>query len=112
MFGIVAIFVSIPNANLIYAIAGLVIFGGFTIFDFNRLRRAGAESAVPIAASIFLDIFNVFLFHCSCSAATRLTSPGSAARRVGQGQLHLELPAGADAELANTLRRCHSTCAG
>jgi FtsH-binding integral membrane protein len=39
-----------------------VIFGGFTIFDFNRLRRAGIESAVPIAASIFLDIFNVFLF--------------------------------------------------
>jgi modulator of FtsH protease len=39
-----------------------VIFGGFTIFDFNRLRRAGVESAVPIAASIFLDIFNVFLF--------------------------------------------------
>ena len=62
VFGIVAIFVSIPHANLIYAIAGLVIFGGFTIFDFNRLRRAGAESAVPIAASIFLDIFNVFLF--------------------------------------------------
>ena len=61
-FAIVAIFVSIPHANLIYAIAGLVIFGGFTIFDFNRLRRAGVESAVPIAASIFLDIFNVFLF--------------------------------------------------
>jgi FtsH-binding integral membrane protein len=61
VFGVVAIFVSIPNENLIYAIAGLVIFGGFTIFDFNRLRRAGVESAVPIAASIFLDIFNVFL---------------------------------------------------
>jgi FtsH-binding integral membrane protein len=62
VFGIVAIFVSIPQANLIYAIAGLVIFGGYTTFDFNRLRRAGIESAVPIAASIFLDIFNVFLF--------------------------------------------------
>ncbi len=62
VFGIVAIVVSIPQANLIYAIAGLVIFGGFTIFDFNRLRRAGVQSAVPIAASIFLDIFNVFLF--------------------------------------------------
>jgi hypothetical protein len=32
-----------------------------TIFDFNRLRRGGAASAVGIAASIFLDIFNVFL---------------------------------------------------
>src|ERR687892_1407969 len=60
-FGIVAIFVSIPNSNIIYAVAGLVIFGGFTIFDFNRLRRSSADGAVPIAASIFLDIFNVFL---------------------------------------------------
>jgi FtsH-binding integral membrane protein len=38
-----------------------VIFGGYTIFDFNRLRRAGIEDAVPIAASIFVDILNVFL---------------------------------------------------
>lgn len=62
VFGVVAIFVSIPHANVIYSVAGLVIFGGFTIFDFNRLRRAGGEAAVPIAASIFLDILNVFLF--------------------------------------------------
>jgi FtsH-binding integral membrane protein len=62
VFAIVAIFIAIPHANLIYAIAGLAIFGAFTIFDFNRLRRAGIESAAPIAASIFLDIFNVFLF--------------------------------------------------
>jgi FtsH-binding integral membrane protein len=62
VFGIVTIFVSIPHANLIYAVAGLVIFGGYTIFDFNRLRRAGMSDAVPIAASIFLDIVNVFLF--------------------------------------------------
>jgi FtsH-binding integral membrane protein len=62
MFGLVAIFVSIPHANVIWAVAGLVIFGGYTILDFNRLRRAGADSAVPIAASIFLDVVNVFLF--------------------------------------------------
>ena len=60
-FGIVAIFVSIPNSNIIYSVAGLGIFGAFTIYDFNRLRRASADSAVVIAASIFLDIFNVFL---------------------------------------------------
>ena len=62
VFGLVTIFVSIPHANVIYAVLGLVIFGGFTIFDFNRLRRANMGSAVPIAAGIFLDIFNVFLF--------------------------------------------------
>jgi modulator of FtsH protease len=62
VFGIVAIFVAIPHANIIYGVLGLVVFGAFTIFDFNRLRRASMASAVPIAASIFLDIFNVFLF--------------------------------------------------
>src|SRR5436305_628713 len=62
VFGIISIFVAIPNGNIIYCVLGLVIFGGFTIFDFNRLRRANQQSAVPIAASIFLDIFNVFLF--------------------------------------------------
>jgi FtsH-binding integral membrane protein len=61
-FGIVALLVSIPHTNVIWSVVGLVIFGGFTIFDFNRLRRAGRESAVPIAASIFLDVLNVFLF--------------------------------------------------
>jgi FtsH-binding integral membrane protein len=60
-FGILAIFVSIPNAHIVYAVAGLAIFGAFTIFDFNRLRRSSTDGAVPIAASIFLDIFNVFL---------------------------------------------------
>ncbi len=61
-FGIIGIFVAIPHANVIYAVGGLIIFGAFTVFDFNRLRRASMGSAVPIAAGIFLDIFNIFLF--------------------------------------------------
>jgi FtsH-binding integral membrane protein len=61
VFGIVLIFVNIPHANIIYAVLGIAIFGGYTIFDFNRLRRANMASSVPIAASIFLDIFNIFL---------------------------------------------------
>jgi FtsH-binding integral membrane protein len=62
VFGLVTLFVTIPGANIIYCVAGLVIFGAFTIFDFNRLRRANMASSVPIAAGIFLDIFNIFLF--------------------------------------------------
>jgi modulator of FtsH protease len=62
VFGVVAIFVSIPNSNVIWAVAGLVIFGGYTVVDFNRLRRAGQQEAVPIAASIFLNVLNIFLF--------------------------------------------------
>ena len=61
-FGIVAIFVQIPQAALIYAIAGLVIFAGLTAFDFQRLRRSKDIRTAPLlAASIFLDILNVFL---------------------------------------------------
>jgi uncharacterized protein len=62
LFGIVGLFVAIPHGNVIYCVLGLVIFGGFTIIDFNRLRRANMNATVPIAAGIFLDIFNVFLF--------------------------------------------------
>jgi modulator of FtsH protease len=61
LVGLVLLFVHIPHANVVYAVAGLVVFGAFTIFDFNRLRRASMDSAVPIAAGIFLDIFNIFL---------------------------------------------------
>jgi FtsH-binding integral membrane protein len=62
VFGVVAIFVSIPSENIIWSVAGLVIFGGYTLLDFNRLRRSGQDQAVPIAASLFLDVLNIFLF--------------------------------------------------
>ena len=71
VFGLVAIFVSIPNENIIWSVAGLVIFGGYTVLDFNRLRRAGQESAVPIAASIFLDVLNIFLFFLQLFGGSR-----------------------------------------
>jgi modulator of FtsH protease len=60
--GIVLIFVNIPGGQMIYAVLGLVLFGAYTIFDFNRLRRANMDAAVPIAAGIFLDVLNIFLF--------------------------------------------------
>jgi FtsH-binding integral membrane protein len=62
VLGILLIFVSIPGGDLIYSILGLVIFGGYTVLDFNRLRRANQAASVQIAASIFLDVFNIFLF--------------------------------------------------
>ena len=63
MFGIVLIFVHIPHGDLVYSILGLVIFAGFTMFDFQRLRNNTDVAVAPLlAASIFLDILNVFLF--------------------------------------------------
>ena len=61
-FGIVFVFLQIPGGALIYAIAGLVIFAGLTLFDFQRLRRTEDVQTAPLlAASIFLDVLNVFL---------------------------------------------------
>ena len=61
--GIVLIFVHIPGGELIYSVLGLVIFAGFTMYDFQRLRRSADISSAPfLAASIFLDVLNVFLF--------------------------------------------------
>ena len=63
IFGIVLIFVHIPHGELIYSVLGLVVFAGLTMFDFQRLRRSkDLDSAPLLAASIFLDALNVFLF--------------------------------------------------
>ncbi len=59
--GIVLIFVHIPALYTVYALAGLAIFGLYTVIDFNRLRRAGTEETIPLAAGIFLDVLNIFL---------------------------------------------------
>ena len=70
--GIVLIFVHIPHASLIYAILGLVVFAGLTAADFQRLRRSrGLDSAPLIAASIFLDILNVFFFFLRIFSGSR-----------------------------------------
>jgi FtsH-binding integral membrane protein len=63
VFGIVLIFVNIPHGELVYSVLGLVIFAGFTLFDFQRLRTNTDITVAPLlAASIFLDVLNVFLF--------------------------------------------------
>src|SRR6266516_549359 len=43
--------------------ATALFFAGFTMFDFQRLRTSTDIASAPfLAASIFLDILNVFLF--------------------------------------------------
>jgi uncharacterized protein len=70
--GIVLIFVHIPHASLIWAVLGLVIFAGLTAGDFQRLRRSQNMNSAPlIAASIFLDILNVFWFFLRIFSGSR-----------------------------------------
>src|SRR3954468_11921624 len=59
--GIVLIFVRIPAVYTVWSLAGLAIFGLYTVVDFNRLRHGGKDEAIPLAAGIFLDVLNVFL---------------------------------------------------
>jgi len=62
-FGVALIFVQIPGGALIYAVLALVIFAALTMADFQRLRRSTDINSAPLmAASIFLDILNVFQF--------------------------------------------------
>ncbi|MGO9753809.1 MAG: Bax inhibitor-1 family protein [Solirubrobacteraceae bacterium] len=60
--GIVLIFVHIEALYTVWSVVGLAIFGLYTVADFNRLRRAGKDQAIPLAAGIFIDVLNIFLF--------------------------------------------------
>ena len=60
------VFAQIPGGALLYAVGGLVVFAGLTAFDFQRLRRTEDIRTAPLlAASIFLDVLNVFLLFLS-----------------------------------------------
>jgi uncharacterized protein len=71
-FGVLGIFVSIPAGAVIYALGGLVIFAGLVTIDFQRLQASSdLDSAPLLAASIFLDILNVFQFFLTLFGRTR-----------------------------------------
>lgn len=63
--GFLSIFISIPSFNMIWSIVGLAIFSVFTMYDFQRIHRAGEADVIMLAMSIFLDVFNVFLMMLS-----------------------------------------------
>jgi FtsH-binding integral membrane protein len=66
VFGVIVVLAQVPHGSLIYAVAGLVIFAGLTSYDFQRLRQTKDIRTAPLlAASIFLDILNVFLLFLS-----------------------------------------------
>lgn len=72
VFGVVAVLVDLPHGSIVYAVVGLVIFAGLVSFDFQRLRRTrDLRSAPLLAASIFLDVVNVFLLFLSLGTANR-----------------------------------------
>ncbi|HVN62926.1 MAG TPA: Bax inhibitor-1 family protein [Gaiellaceae bacterium] len=76
LYGIVLIFAQIPDGARVYSILGLVIFAGYVMFDFQRLRlTTNSDSAPLLASSIFVDLLNVFNFFLSLFGGGR-TSRG------------------------------------
>lgn len=69
--GVVLIFVRIPAAYTAWSVVGLGIFGLYTVIDFNRLRHAGTDAAIPLAAGIFLDVLNIFLLFLRLFGSSR-----------------------------------------
>lgn len=66
VYGIALMFAKIPGGERVYSILGLVIFAGYVMFDFQRLRLTTDEDSAPLlAASIFVDMLNVFNFFLS-----------------------------------------------
>ncbi|HTZ05495.1 MAG TPA: Bax inhibitor-1 family protein [Gaiellaceae bacterium] len=66
VYGIVLIFAQIPGGERVYSILGLVVFAGYVMFDFQRLRLTTDDDSAPLlAASIFVDMLNVFTFFLS-----------------------------------------------
>lgn len=71
-YGIVLLCAKIPEGALVYSILGLVIFAGYVMFDFQRLRMTtDTDSAPLLASSIFVDMLNVFSFLLSILGGRR-----------------------------------------
>jgi FtsH-binding integral membrane protein len=61
--GLFVLLTGMSHGMVIYCVLGLVVFSGVTVYDFNRLSHRGSyQNAALIAANIFLDILNIFLF--------------------------------------------------
>jgi len=68
-FGVLGSFVSVPAG---YALGGLVLVAGLVLIDFQRLRGSSQLDSAPLlAASIFLDILNLFQFFRTLFGRTR-----------------------------------------
>ena len=60
--GVVLIFVRIPALYTLWSLLGLGTSTFYTVVDFNRLRRASKDEAIPLAAGAVHRRLNIFLF--------------------------------------------------
>ena len=59
--GLIGIFLPWSNTGeMIYSGFGVLVFSGYVLFDFNRLKNYPEDEYIMAAIQIYLDIFNLF----------------------------------------------------
>lgn len=63
IFGFIAMITGSPFLHFIYAIAGVLIFSGYILYDTsNIIHKFGPDDVIIASIELYLDIINVFLF--------------------------------------------------
>lgn len=50
------------TGEMIYSGIGVILFGAFTAYDFQNIKRYPEDRYIEAALALYLDIFNLFLF--------------------------------------------------
>lgn len=59
------------TAEMIYSGFGVLLFTGYTMYDFQKIKKYPEDMYVEAALHIYLDIFNLFLFILRLMASNR-----------------------------------------
>lgn len=63
VIGILGIFMPWGNTfELIFSGFGVILFSGYTMYDFQKLKTFPQDRAMDAALMLYLDIFNLFLY--------------------------------------------------
>jgi FtsH-binding integral membrane protein len=64
VMSLISLFVSFGSVmNLVWSMAGILIFSGWVLYDVSQYRSGVAAEEVPLAAlNIYLDFINLFLY--------------------------------------------------
>jgi hypothetical protein len=61
--GIIGIFIPWSSTfEMIYSGIGVLLFSGFTMYDFQRIKSFPEDRYIDAAMHLYLDIFNLFIF--------------------------------------------------
>ncbi|MBI2634224.1 Bax inhibitor-1/YccA family protein [Candidatus Peregrinibacteria bacterium] len=63
LVGVVGIFLPWGNTmEMVYSGIGVLLFAGYTVYDFQKLKHYPEDRYIDAALNLYLDIFNLFLF--------------------------------------------------